>query len=95
MELDIDYIANLARLQLMAEEKKVFGSQLKSILSYMEKLSRLETKEVLPTFQTISLEDEVREDRVDRKRGFESEGALGNAPAKKGKFFSVPKIFDN
>ena len=94
MELDIDYIADLARLYLTAEEKKSFAPQLKSILAYIEKLSELDTEKVLPTFQTISLEDEVREDRADSKRTLSEEEALSNAPSKKGRFFRVPKIFD-
>ena len=95
MELDIHYVAGLARLQLTAEERKVFGKQLKSILSYVEKLSTLETEKISPTFQTIDLKDEVREDKVGVKQALEAAEALNNAPRREGKFFSVPKVFDS
>lgn len=94
MKFNINYIANLARLQLTAAEKRRLGPQLRSILSYIEKISRLKTDNVSPTFQTIGLKDVVREDKVDSGRSLSREEALANAPDKKGDLFKVPKIFE-
>lgn len=93
-KFDITYIANLARLQLSATEKKRLGSQLGAILSYVEKISALRTDNVPPTFQTTKLKDAVRKDKVSTKRLLSQEEAFANAPDRKNGFFKVPKIFE-
>ena len=40
-ELDIRYVANLARVALTPEEEARFGSQLEAILGYVKKLEEL------------------------------------------------------
>lgn len=47
-EIDIDYVAKLARLELSVEEKEKFGSQLQDILGYFEKLNAVDVKDVEP-----------------------------------------------
>lgn len=47
-EIDIDYVANLARLELSGEEKKKLGDQLKDILGYFEKLNSVDVENVEP-----------------------------------------------
>lgn len=94
MRFDINHIAGLARLQLTAAEKRRLGPQLRSILSYVEKISKLDTDKVSPTFQTTGLKDVVREDKVDRAHTLSQEEVLSNAPDKRDELFKVPRIFE-
>ncbi len=94
MKFDIDYIANLARMRLTAGEKRRFGSQLKSILSYVEKISELKTDKIPPTFQTTGLEDVVREDKTDSGQSLSQREALANSPGKRNGFFKVKKVLE-
>ena len=47
-EIDIDYVANLARLELSDKEKEKLGAQLKDILGYFDKLSSVDVENVEP-----------------------------------------------
>ena len=41
-QLDVKYVAHLARLQLSADEEKKLSAQLGHILGYIEKLNELD-----------------------------------------------------
>ena len=89
---EIEHIALLARLSLSEEEKDLFGSQLSSILDYMEKLNELDTKNIDPTSHVLPLNNVMRDDIPvpSIPRG----AALINAPSHTEKFFRVPKIIE-
>jgi aspartyl-tRNA(Asn)/glutamyl-tRNA(Gln) amidotransferase subunit C len=89
---EIEHIALLARLSLSDEEKEMFGSQLSSILDYMEKLNELDTKNVELTSHVLSLQNVMREDLP--RPSIPRDDALLNAPAHTEKFYRVPKIID-
>jgi len=89
---EIEHIALLARLSLSEEEKGIFGSQLSSILDYMEKLNELDTSTVQPTSHVLSLHNVMRDDLL--RSSITREDALSNAPAHTEKFFRVPKIIE-
>lgn len=84
------HVAKLARLKLSEEEEKIYARQLDEILSYVDKMSELDTKDVEPTEHVIPLETPFREDRV--IPSLDSEDSLSNAPERSGSFFKVPKI---
>jgi len=46
--IDIDYVANLARLDLSDDEKSKIGSQLDDILGYFDKLKAVDVTGVEP-----------------------------------------------
>ena len=46
--IDIDYVANLARIDLSGEEKAKLGTQLNDILGYFEKLNAVDVEGVEP-----------------------------------------------
>ncbi|MGB0416233.1 MAG: Asp-tRNA(Asn)/Glu-tRNA(Gln) amidotransferase subunit GatC [Coraliomargarita sp.] len=46
--IDIDYVANLARIELSDEEKAKLGGQLDDILGYFEKLNAVNVDGVEP-----------------------------------------------
>ncbi len=89
---DIEHIASLARLSLTEEEKKLFGSQLSSILDYMEKLNELDTADIEPTSHVLPLTNVLRDDEP--RPSIQREDALLNAPDRTEKFFRVPKIIE-
>jgi aspartyl-tRNA(Asn)/glutamyl-tRNA(Gln) amidotransferase subunit C len=87
---EVRHVANLARLELGEGEELRMTEQMNSILSYMDKLNELDTRDVAATTHAIQLENVSREDRVntslDRSR------ALHNAPQNDGVNFVVPKV---
>jgi aspartyl-tRNA(Asn)/glutamyl-tRNA(Gln) amidotransferase subunit C len=89
---EIEHIALLARLSLSEEEKDLFGSQLSSILDYVEKLNELDTKHIEPTSHVLPLNNVMRDDVPVPSIPMES--ALINAPSHTEKFFRVPKIIE-
>lgn len=46
--IDVDYVANLARLDMTEEEKSKLGSQLDDILGYFDKLNSVDVEGVEP-----------------------------------------------
>jgi len=89
---EIEHIALLARLSLSEEEKDLFGSQLSSILGYMEKLDELDTKNIEPTSHVLPLRNVMRDDLP--VPAIPREDALLNAPSHTERFFRVPKIIE-
>jgi len=89
---DIEHIAELARIDLDEDEKELFGSQLSSILDYMEKLNELDTSDIEPTSHVLSLQNVMRDDTV--RESIPREDALMNAPSHTEKFYRVPKIIE-
>jgi aspartyl-tRNA(Asn)/glutamyl-tRNA(Gln) amidotransferase subunit C len=92
MRISTEHLSRLARLSLSDAEKELFGGQLDSILSYMEKLNELDTKGVEPTSHVISLNNVTREDIT--AVSLDREDALSNAPDHTEKFYRVPKIIE-
>jgi len=89
---DVEYVARLARLILSDEEKDEFVIQLNDILTYMEKLNELDTKEVKPTSHVISVKNVSRGDDI--RESLPAELYLGNAPETEKGFYKVPKIIE-
>jgi len=90
--MEIEYIAMLARLRLTEEEKGSFSRQLRDIISYINKLNRLDTSDVEPTSHVLPLRNVFREDRQDIST--ERDRILANAPSRKEGFYKVPKIIE-
>ncbi len=90
MELDVRYVARLARLKLTPEEIKLLGRQLEDILSYIDKLKEVNIKNVQPTTHVLPLKNVFREDKIEPSS--DCQEVLGNAPSKKEGFFKVPPI---
>ena len=89
---EIEHIALLARLSLSEEEKEMFGSQLSSILDYIDKLNELDTSAVQPTSHVLCLHNVMRDDLPGSS--ITREDALSNAPVHTDKFYRVPKIIE-
>ena len=89
---EVTHVAKLARLALSPEEMERFTDQLSNILTYVEKLNQLDTKNVEPTSHVLTLSNVFREDRA--RPCLPVEKALENAPDSEGPFFRVPKIIE-
>ena len=89
---EVEHVARLARLQLTAEEKERMRAQLDSILSYIDKLSELDTTAVEPTSHVLPITNVFREDEV--APSLAQEAVLANAPDRHDRFFRVPRILE-
>ncbi|MEK7683241.1 MAG: Asp-tRNA(Asn)/Glu-tRNA(Gln) amidotransferase subunit GatC, partial [Nitrospirota bacterium] len=88
MKISVEYISKLARLSVSEKEREAFSAQLQGILSYMEKLNELDTKDVEPTSHVVSLSNVMRDDV--QRDSISREDALANAPDHTDKFYRVP-----
>jgi aspartyl-tRNA(Asn)/glutamyl-tRNA(Gln) amidotransferase subunit C len=91
-EIDVKYVAHLARLSLSPEEEQKIGEQLGHILGYIEKLKEVDVTGVEPTAHAFPLVNVVRPDEV--RPSISHEDALRNAPAQANGLFIVPKIVE-
>jgi aspartyl-tRNA(Asn)/glutamyl-tRNA(Gln) amidotransferase subunit C len=92
MKIDVAYVSNLARLELTDEEKAVFQPQLEGIVKYVEKISEVNVDGIEPMMHGRTLVNAFREDTV--RPSLDREAALGNAPARVGDEFLLPKIVE-
>ena len=53
-DMDIDYVANLARIELSSQEKEKFQGQLGDVLKYFEKLQEVDIEGVRTDRSCIS-----------------------------------------
>ena len=89
-DLDVAYVARLARINLTEDEAKVFQRQLDDVLKYVEKLRQVDVTgvdaaaHVLPA---VFREDAPRD-------WFTEEQALSNAPRQANGLFVVPKVVE-
>ena len=92
VEIDVKYVAHLARLSLSPEEEQKIGEQLAGILGYIEKLKEVDVTGVEPTAHAFPLVNVSRPDEV--RPSISHEDALRNAPAQANGLFIVPKIVE-
>ncbi len=61
---EVLHVAHLARLTLSAEELEKMTGQLDNILSYFDKLGKLDTADIPATSHVFSVNNAFREDEV-------------------------------
>lgn len=88
----IQYVADLARISLTPKQQELFATQLNDILSYVDKLNKLNTDNIEPMSHAVSMGNVLREDKV--KNSLNSSEVLSNAPDKKDTSFKVPKVIE-
>ena len=89
---DVEYVANLSRLELDDADMDNFVPNLQEILSYVDKLNELDTSNIEPTAHVLSLSNVKREDEI--KPSLSNEEALKSAPETSGEFFLVPPVIE-
>ncbi|MSR78168.1 MAG: Asp-tRNA(Asn)/Glu-tRNA(Gln) amidotransferase subunit GatC [Candidatus Omnitrophica bacterium] len=92
MDFQIEKIAELARLNLKAEEKAKLSKEVAGILDYVKSLSAIPTDQVAPTSHVLNLENVFRKDEIVVSEVRDK--ALKYAPHAEGNFFKVPKIVE-
>ena len=92
MKIHVQYVAKLANLSLSKGEQNTFERQLSEILSYVEKLREVDTKNVETTSQVTRLENVTREDET--KPSISQDEALSNTKSKHSGLFKVPAILE-
>ncbi len=92
VDIDVAYVAHLARLSLNPDEAAKFGAQLSNVLSYIEKLKEIDVTGIEPTAHAFPLINVTRPDEV--RPSLPQEAALQNAPAQANGLFIVPKIVE-
>jgi len=91
-ELNIDKIAQLARLALTPEEKEKFSAQLGDVLTHIEQLKKVDVSHVEPTAHAFPVYNVWAEDVAEA--GLPVEVALKNAPAQRNHMIVVPKVLE-
>ncbi len=61
-DLNVRYVAHLARLSLTPEEEQKFAAQLGQVLGYIEKLRQIDVSRVEPTAHATPLSNVMRAD---------------------------------
>lgn len=91
-DIDVNYVAHLARLALTPEEARKFGEQLGGVLGYIDKLKQVDVTGIEPTAHAFPLVNVTRPDAI--RPSMDHELALQNAPATAYGLFMVPKIVE-
>jgi aspartyl-tRNA(Asn)/glutamyl-tRNA(Gln) amidotransferase subunit C len=91
-EIDIQYVAHLARIALMPDEEKKLAAQLGGILGYIEKLKELDVTNVEPTAHAVPMVNVTRADEI--RPSLPDDEAMRNAPKQASGLFMVPKIVE-
>ena len=92
VEIDVNYVAHLARISVSPDEAAKLGAQVEQILGYMEKLNEVDVSQVEPTAHAFPLVNVTRPDVI--APSLRTEEALRNAPASGNGLFVVPKIVE-
>lgn len=91
-EIDVKYVAHLARLALTPDEEKKLGAQLGNILGYIEELRKVDVANVEPTAHAVPMVNVTRADEI--QPSLPHAEALRNAPRQANGLFIVPKIVE-
>jgi aspartyl-tRNA(Asn)/glutamyl-tRNA(Gln) amidotransferase subunit C len=89
-DLDVAYVARLARINLTEAEAKIFQKQLDDVLKYVEKLRQVDLTGIDAAAHALPFV--FREDAP--HDWFPAEQALSNAPRQANGLFVVPKVVE-
>ena len=90
--MNIEYVANLARLALTDAEKTKFTQQLGDILHYVEKLKQVDVTGIEPMAHASPVFNIWAADAP--VAGLAVEKALQNAPAQRDNLIAIPKVME-
>ena len=93
-QTEVEKIADLANLELTAEEKQSLSNQLAAIVEYIDQLNELDTTGIAPWRQRsageVTASAATREDRIEP--GLGQEAALSQSPEHDEGHFLVPRV---
>ena len=91
-DLDVAYVAKLARLNLSEDELQLFQGQIDQVLAYADKLREVDISDVDVAAHAMPMFNVFREDEP--RDWFNAEEALQNAPRQANGLFIVPKVVE-
>lgn len=86
----VQQLATLSRLEFSLEESTAIQQDLQRMITFVEKLSALDTTGVAPLLHMTEDANVLREDKV--VPSISRDTALQNAPAANDQYFKVPKV---
>ena len=90
---EIEYLLNLARIEIKEEEKEEISFQLEDILNFVKKLQEIETEKIEPISGGTDLSNVFREDK-EKEKSIEMVNKLkGMAKELSNGYFKIPPIF--
>ena len=89
-DLDVAYVARLARLDLTNAETELFQRQLGDVLRYAQKLREVDVSHMEAAAHAVPIFNVFREDAP--RDWLTAEQALSNAPRQAKGLFSVTKV---
>lgn len=92
VEIDIEHVARLARLELTEDEKARLREQLGVIIEHAAKVGEVAADDVPPTAYAIPRSNVLRSDEV--TPSLSTEDVLSNAPEVEADRFKVPRIVE-
>ena len=91
-KLEVEYVAELARIKLTPEEVNIFRSQLEIVLRHVDRLNQVDVSNVEPMAHSFPIYNVFRDDQP--REGLDRESALANAPRRAQGLFMVAKVVE-
>ena len=88
MEIDIERVARIARLELTTQEKENLKKQLNDILKAFSKIDEVDVSKIDPSFHPIKIKNVMRDDNPEKHEW----DPFSNTKNREGKYFKGPKI---
>lgn len=88
----IEHLSKLCLIELLPDEIERYTQELNAIIEYIEKLNKLDTSQVEPTYHVMPKGNVLREDKV--IPSFSPQDLLNVVPAHEEGAIKVPKIIE-
>ena len=88
----VKYISKLARISINEKKAKRLDNDLTNIFKFIEKLNKLDTKNIEPLTSIVEAKLYLREDNI--KDANIRDQILKNSPEKNKEYFVVPKVIE-
>jgi aspartyl-tRNA(Asn)/glutamyl-tRNA(Gln) amidotransferase subunit C len=89
----VEYVAHLARIELMPDELEKLSRQLDVIIDFIDTLKKVDVASIAPTSHILPIQNVTREDEPTGSLPIEK--VLVNAPLRQNGFFVVPKVIED
>jgi len=95
---EVEHIAKLARIELSESEKEKFAKELAKILDFIGQLSKVNTENVEPLYQTTGLLNSYRNDEPRNSFVMDEDltnKLIGQAPEHESRFVKVKSVLEH
>ena len=89
---EIKHVANLVKLAVSNQEINKYSQELSAVVSYIDQLKEVDTKDIPPTAQVTGLTNKTREDKVKNWPKAEVKQILQQAKSKPGQEIVIPRV---